>query len=133
MRTLLWSRRKKDFKIDWFSGTGAGGQYRNKHQNCCRITNIETGVTVIGQEQRSRSQNFKLAFRRIVDKLIEYYQDDVEKRKAPISFGGKYTRTYNEVNDRVIDHITGLQYSYRYTVGNGDISEIITDRIKERH
>lgn len=45
---------KKDFKLEWFSGTGAGGQYRNKHQNCCRITHIESGLTCTGQTQRDR-------------------------------------------------------------------------------
>ena len=33
-KELLFSVTKKDFSITWFSGTGAGGQYRNKHQNC---------------------------------------------------------------------------------------------------
>jgi len=36
---------KKDFKIDWYSGSGAGGQHRNKHQNCCRIIHIESGFS----------------------------------------------------------------------------------------
>ena len=45
---------KKDFKLDWFNGSGAGGQHRNKHQNCCRITHIESGLTSIGQDSRSR-------------------------------------------------------------------------------
>jgi len=35
---------KKDFKIDWYSRSGAGGQHRNKHQNCCRITHLATGL-----------------------------------------------------------------------------------------
>lgn len=130
MRELWWSRRKKDFRIDWFSGTGGGGQHRNKHLNCCRITDIETGITTTGQEQRSRTQNFKSAFRRLVNKLMDFYNKNEAQKLEPISFGGKYTRTYNECDDRVVDHVTGLQYSYRRTVGNGDISQIIKDRIQ---
>jgi len=29
-----------DFKVEWYSGTGAGGQHRNKHQNSVRLTHI---------------------------------------------------------------------------------------------
>ena len=36
-KELLFHAERKDFRIDYFSGTGAGGQYRNKHQNCVRL------------------------------------------------------------------------------------------------
>ena len=45
MKKLLFSITKKDFKIDYFSGTGAGGQHRNRHKNCIRLTHIESNVT----------------------------------------------------------------------------------------
>jgi len=67
MKKLLFSITKKDLKITWFSGKGAGGQHRNKHQNCCRIKHSETGIIVTGQEERSREQNLKNAFRRLVN------------------------------------------------------------------
>lgn len=137
MRTLWWSRRKKDFRIDWYSGSGAGGQYRNRHRNCCRMTDIETGIMTTGQESRSRKQNLKAAFRRMVKKLVEYYKnltkspDLCTKSSKGIksTFGARCTRTYHEVDDRVVDHITGKKYSYRHTVGEGDMSQIIEDRI----
>ena len=65
MRKLLFSVTKKDLDITWFSGTGGGGQYRNKHQNCCRIKHPESGVTTTGQEERSQKQNLKNAFLRL--------------------------------------------------------------------
>lgn len=53
---------KKDLIIEWFSGHGAGGQYRNRHQNCCRITHPESRATAVATQQRSATQNQKEAF-----------------------------------------------------------------------
>ena len=64
-KELLFSVTKKDLKISWFSGKGAGGQHRNKHQNCCRIKHLDSGVTATGQETRSREQNLRNAFKRL--------------------------------------------------------------------
>lgn len=66
MRELLFSVTKKDLKIEFFSGTGAGGQYRNKHQNCVRIHHLDSGVIVTGQSQRDRSANIREAFSNLV-------------------------------------------------------------------
>ena len=65
-KELLFSITKKDFKIDYFSGTGAGGQHRNKHQNCVRLHHTESGVIVTGQSSRERKSNIKEAFNNMV-------------------------------------------------------------------
>jgi peptide chain release factor 1 len=67
MKELLFSITKKDFDIQFFSGTGAGGQHRNKHQNCVRLTHRDSGVTKTGQSNRNREANIKEAFRGIVN------------------------------------------------------------------
>lgn len=56
---------KKDLEVTWFSGSGAGGQYRNKHDNCCRIRHPETGVIVTGQSQRDRISNQREALQNL--------------------------------------------------------------------
>lgn len=66
-RELLFSLTKKDFVITWFSGSGGGGQHRNKHANCCRIQHPESGAMATGQDQRSRPQNQKAAIRRLIE------------------------------------------------------------------
>jgi len=65
MRKLLFSITKKDFKITYFSGKGAGGMHRNKNQNCVRIKHKATGIITTGQEERSLKQNLKNAFMRM--------------------------------------------------------------------
>lgn len=67
MKELLFSLTKKDFDITWFSGKGAGGQHRNKHQNCCRIIHRASGAMGIGQTQRTRPANQKDAFNNMVN------------------------------------------------------------------
>jgi len=66
-KELLFSITKKDFDINYFSGSGGGGQHRNKHQNCVRLKHIDSGVMVVGQSSRSRQQNLREALCNLVD------------------------------------------------------------------
>ena len=62
--TLL---RKDDLEISWFSGgPGAGGQHRNKHDNCCRIFHPESGARAQSTSERSQQRNLREAFERLV-------------------------------------------------------------------
>lgn len=103
---------RSDLKIEWYSGTGAGGQYRNKHQNSCRITHIPSGI-VAKAECRSRQNSLDSAMaelQRRLDHLQErQYNNNIAcDRKAQIGSGmrGDKIRTYRFQDDRVHDHIT---------------------------
>lgn len=65
-KELLFSVTKKDLKIEYFSGTGAGGQHRNKHQNCVRLHHEESGAKSTGQSNRERKSNLNEAFKNLV-------------------------------------------------------------------
>ena len=58
-KELLFSVTKKDLKISFFSGTGAGGQHRNRHMNCVRLSHPASGAKATGQRHRSLAQNKK--------------------------------------------------------------------------
>ena len=101
-----------DCKIEWYSGTGAGGQHRNKHQNSCRITHLPTGIVVTSQ-CRSRQNSLAEAvaeLQRRVDQIANYsYNNAVaQNRKSQVGTGmrGDKIRTYRFQDDRVQDHIT---------------------------
>jgi len=113
---------KKDFKLDWYSGTGSGGQHRNKHQNCCRITHIESGLTCKGTANKSRVSNQRDAFINLAKKVIKYYQNREEMEKIDVS---NVIRTYNEKRDEVHDKRTGIKDTYKRVIVDGDISVII--------
>ena len=65
-KELLFAVTRKDFKISYFSGSGAGGQHRNKHRNCIRIHHVESGAITTGQSNRSRVANQREAMRGLV-------------------------------------------------------------------
>ena len=67
MKEKIFSVTADDFEVTWFSGTGAGGQYRNKHQNCCRLKHKETGIIGTGQSNRSQEANKREAFMSVYD------------------------------------------------------------------
>jgi len=99
---------KKDFRIEWYSGTGAGGQHRNKHQNCCRITHIETGMTAVGTAARERITNQRDAFTELAHRLVKVL---MPKEERDINTG--VVRNYNESRNEVHDKASGLKMPYR--------------------
>lgn len=118
---------KKDFKIEWYSGSGAGGQHRNKHQNCCRIIHIESGLKAQGTEARDRVTNQRNAFNRLAQLLINHYAPDAEK----IRFGAtKVIRNYNGARNEVLDKRSGFRQKYTDVVEKGNLAEMIEARKK---
>ena len=107
MRELIKSWTKKDFSIEWFSGTGAGGQHRNKHQNCVRVRHIESGIVTVGQNHKSRTQNFSEAFHEMGRRLKDHYYPVIPKERAPHT---DVVRTYNICENRVVDKSSGDKY-----------------------
>ena len=117
-----------DLKIEWYSGTGAGGQYRNKHQNSCRITHLPTGITAKA-ECRSRTNSLDQARQAIQQRVDNetkrcYNSIIASDRKSQVGSGmrGDKIRTYRFQDDQVQDHITGKRSSVKKVLaGNFDL------------
>jgi peptide chain release factor 1 len=122
------SVEEKDLRIEWYSGTGAGGQHRNKHQNSCRITHIPTGMVATAQ-CRSRENSLAEARTAILAKIdtkskIQYNNDLASDRKLQVGSGmrGDKIRTYRFQDDVVKDHITDQTASVKKVLsGNFDL------------
>lgn len=123
MKELIESYNKKDFNIDWFSGSGAGGQHRNKHQNCCRLTHLPTGIVVQGTESRERPANLRKAFERLADKLKEHHQVD-----RPKEISNERIRDYHSVRNVVKDMASGLEMEFDEVLNGKGIDEMIKKR-----
>jgi len=66
-KKLLFSVTKKDCRWDYYIGSGAGGQKRNKTSNCVRCTHEASGAVGKSEEGRSQSQNKRKAFLRMAE------------------------------------------------------------------
>ena len=60
---------KQDIRIDFFRGSGPGGQHRNTSETGVRISHLPTGLVVTATESRSRHQNLQKAMARLEEKL----------------------------------------------------------------
>ena len=109
--------KESDFRIEWYSGTGAGGQHRNKHQNSCRITYLPTGQTATAQ-CRSRQNSLEQAKTALLDTLSSQARKEFKlsldaDRKQQVGSGmrGDKIRTYRFQDDIVKDHNSGASAS----------------------
>jgi peptide chain release factor 1 len=103
MKELLFSITKKDFEITYFSGTGCGGQHRNKHKNCVRVKHISTGIIGVGQTERSLEQNRKQAFLNCVNNPKFKTWLKIQSSKAMLSLEERKKR--EEELEKIVDEL----------------------------
>lgn len=117
---------KNDFEIQWFSGTGGGGQHRNKHQNCCRIIHKETGLKAQSTEHKDRPSNQRDAFNRLAEMIVEHYYPAESRRMS----SEERIRTYHAVRNIVKDESSGFEQTYKEVVKDNYIDDMILARKK---
>lgn len=110
---LAAQRAEGDFERQWYSGSGAGGQHRNKHQNSVRLRHLPTGIVVTAQ-CRSRVESLRLAQADLLGRLDAMVAGGVaqavnQDRTAIIGTGMRADkrRTWRFQDDQVLDHVTG--------------------------
>jgi peptide chain release factor 1 len=114
------------FRFEWFSGTGKGGQHRNKHQNCCRCIHEPTGITANGTGSRSREDNKRQAYVTCLSRIQAHFHKDKERFLA----GEERIRTYHECDNRVVDHASGLTDTYQNVIMKTYIDDMVEARAK---
>ena len=120
--------KESDLKIEWYSGTGAGGQHRNKHQNSCRVTHMPSGIIATAQcRSRQNSQAEAVAtIQQRVDEISKasYNSGIASDRKQQVGSGmrGDKIRTYRFQDDVVKDHVSDKTASVKKVLnGNFDL------------
>lgn len=66
-REPLLSLTKKDFRWDYFRGSGKGGQKRNKTSSGVRCTHEDSGAVGQSDDTRSQQKNKTIAFSRMTE------------------------------------------------------------------
>jgi peptide chain release factor 1 len=109
---IAYEFNERDFKVEWYSGTGSGGQHRNKHQNSCRLTHLPTGAVATAQ-CRSRENSLEEAKAALLKKLNDKANGEQDlaifnEKRAQAGSGerGDKVRTYRFQDNTVRDHKT---------------------------
>ena len=115
-----------DFEVQWFSGTGPGGQHRNKTQNCCRVIHKPTGIRAHGTRSRSRDDILRKAMMVCMERVEKFFEPDTARYRAT----EERVRTYHEPDNRVVDHASGVTDTFQNVVINGNIEKMVEARAK---
>ena len=128
-RELIFSARRKDFRIDTFRSGGKGGQHQNKTDSGVRITHFDTGLSAESRSSRSQPKNRKTAFRKLAKLLVKHVLKQEQREKV---ISNEVIRTYNAVDNRVKDHASGLQMSWKEVVEKPNLEPMIEARARAR-
>lgn len=113
----IFELNEDDLEIQWYSGTGKGGQNRNKVQTCCRLKHKPTGLITTAQT-RSRTNSLDNARKSMIEQLHNMVVENTNTkinnvRQKQVGSGerGDKVRTIQFQNDRVVDHRNGKTMS----------------------
>jgi len=122
-------RSDDDFHIRFFSGTGCGGQHRNKHQNSVVMTHVPTGLqqTAVSRSKQNNIDDARERLEALLDAQAasQAHSQVNASRKYQIGLGmrGDKRRTYRFQDDTVLDHATGRKTTCR-KIMRGKLEEL---------
>jgi peptide chain release factor 1 len=126
---------EKDLNITFQKGSGPGGQHQNTTDSAVRIKHKPTGVSVV-IEGRDQHKNKKKALAIIAAKVHERKQREIDRqysndRKSQFDGGNRSNkiRTYNFMNNRVVDHRLGKKSNHIEKILKGNL-DLITGPIE---
>jgi len=61
--------KESDLKIEFYRGSGPGGQHRNVTDSAVRIRHLPTGIVAQASENRSQTRNREMAMKRLEEAL----------------------------------------------------------------
>ena len=122
---------ERDIEWQYFRGSGAGGQNRNKLETACRARHRPTGIVVRVETERKREQNKRRARDLLREKirrmaLGSQLSEEARLRGSQVGSGmrGDKIRTIRCQDDVVTCHVTGRKTTYK-KYKRGDWSKLL--------
>ena len=125
---MAWPRNvcKADLQIQWFCGSGAGGQRRNRKRTACRIRHVPTGLYAECQVHAHGHRNLRGAFKGLAAQLVPLMreaalQDAPEALEKP-----ERVRSYHEGRQEVKDtRLPGHRFDLRAILYGDGLHELL--------
>jgi len=91
--------KESDLKVEFFRGSGPGGQHRNVTDSAVRIRHLPTGIVAQAAESRSQTRNREMAMKRLQDAL-ERRERRIKKRERTVVPRGEKEKRLGEKKRR---------------------------------
>lgn len=91
--------KESDLKIEFYRGSGPGGQHRNVTDSAVRIRHLPTGIVAQASENRSQARNRETAMKRLAESLARR-ERRIKKRVPTKVPSGEKNKRLNEKKQR---------------------------------
>ena len=130
---------EKEFRIDTYRASGAGGQHVNKTDSAVRITHIPTNTVASCQTERSQQQNRAKAWKMMVAKLNQLQEaahleelQALQGERGTIGWGHQIRSYVLQPTQLVTDLRSRLKEGNANKVLDGDLQPFIDSYLRWR-